>query len=737
MRCRFEKAVFESEAGFCIYSYSTKDTSVPQEARKSAYYNDRKIHFTAVGNDLPSNSVIDVELEGNWQQSKYGLQLAVTHFSEVQPQTTSSIKAYLCSGCIKGIGPATADAVVAKFGTRTLEILDTDPNQLLMVKGIAQSKLKKIVASYQESRNLRDLTTYMAPFGVSKKKIEKIYEEYGDTSLRVVKSDPFQLCRIKGFGFLTVDAIARKTNAGLKNPLRYAGAIQYTLEEAMNSGHLFLPESELMEKSHQLLNSGFEVEIIAKSEVEDALLRVHSEQMVYNERGRVYLPFERICEVKVAKRVVKMLLGTEPPEVRNVVQEIAQTESKLRQTLSPSQRVAVELCLTNTISIMTGGPGVGKTTTLRALLDIYHRVNPNHEILLAAPTGKASRRMHEQTGYPASTLHSAMGILTENDLEIPNPEFLSADLVVVDECSMVDMKLAYALFERLKPGAQLVLVGDPDQLPSVGAGNVLRELIRSSLVPTAVLNTVFRQASNSRISLNAQAVNNNDTKLLFGDDFVMLDVQDSEQAASLVMKNFLREVQANGIEAVQILSPFRKRGTVCADALNGQIRELVNPREAGKEEMKSLGRIFRVGDRIIQTRNNEDVSNGEVGIISRIYTDDDGERLVDITLLDGREVTYNDELMENVDLSYCITVHKSQGGEFSTVIIPLLKEHYVMLRRNLLYTAISRAKKKVILIGQRQAVYMAIHKNDVDKRNTVLADRITVYFDRANNVRAS
>lgn len=330
-----------------------------------------------------------------------------------------------------------------------------------------------------------------------------------------------------------------------------------------------------------------------------------------------------------------------------------------------------------------------------------------------------------------------MGILTENDLEIPNPEFLSADLVVVDECSMVDMKLAYALFERLKPGAQLVLAGDPDQLPSAGAGNVLRELIRSSLVPTDVFNTVFRQASNSRISLNAQEVNNNDTKLLFGDDFVMLDVQDSEQAASLVMKNFLREVQANGIEAVQILSPFRKRGTVCADALNGQIRELVNPREAGKEEMKSLGRIFRVGDRIIQTRNNEDVSNGEVGIISRIYTDDDGERLVDITLLDGREVTYNDELMENVDLSYCITVHKSQGGEFSTVIIPLLKEHYVMLRRNLLYTAISRAKKKVILIGQRQAVYMAIHKNDVDKRNTVLADRITVYFGRASNVRAS
>jgi len=737
MRCRFEKSVFESESGFCIYAYSTKDKSVPEEARKNAFYNDRKIHFTAVGNDLPSNSAIDVELEGTWQQSKYGLQLAVEHFTEVQPQTAASITAYLSSGCIKGIGPATAKAIVAKFGTKTLEILDNDPKQLLTVKGIASSKLVKIMESYQESRYLRDLTTYLAPYGVSKKKIEKIYEKYGDTSLSVLKNDPFQLCKINGFGFLTVDTIARKTNAGLKNPLRYAGAVQYTLEEARNSGHLYLPAEELAEKSHQLLNNGFEVEIISKSEVETALLRAHSDHMVYNERGRVYLPFERNCEVKVAKRVVKMLLDTDPPEVRNVAQEIAQAESQLKQKLSPSQKAAVELCLTHTISIITGGPGVGKTTTLRALLDIYHRANPSHEIMLAAPTGKASRRMHEQTGYPASTLHSAMGIITEDDLEIENPEFLSADLVVVDECSMVDMKLAYALFERLKPGTQLILVGDPDQLPSVGAGNVLRELIRSNLVPTAVLDTVFRQASNSRIALNAQAVNHNDTKLLFGDDFVMLDAQDGMQAASLVMKAFLREVQASGIETVQILSPFRKRGAVCADTLNSQIRELVNPCERGKEELKSVGRVFREGDRIIQTRNNEEVSNGEVGIINRIYTDGDGEHLVDITLLDGREVTYNDELMEDVDLSYCITVHKSQGGEFPTVIIPLLKEHYIMLRRNLLYTAISRAKRKVILIGQRQAVYMAIHKNDVDKRNTVLADRIAAYYDRANNVQAS
>ena len=301
---------------------------------------------------------------------------------------------------------------------------------------------------------------------------------------------------------------------------------------------------------------------------------------------------------------------------------------------------------------------------------------------------------------------------------------------------MVDMRLAFALFERLKPGVKLLFVGDPDQLPAVGAGNVLREMIRSGIVPTAILNTVFRQASNSRIALNAYAVNHNDTKLQYGDDFVMQDVQTSEDAANLVMKCFFDEVEKHGIENVQILSPFRRRGEVCADNLNAAIREMVNPKRKGTNELKCGSKVFREGDRIIQTRNVEGVSNGDVGVISRIYMDDDGEQLIDIKLLDGRELTYTSDKMENVDLSYCISIHKSQGAEFPVVIIPILKEHYIMLRRNLLYTAISRAKTKVILIGQRQAVFTAIHKNDVDKRNTVLADRITVYYERETQKRA-
>ena len=735
MLCRFERSIFQSQNGYCVFSYVTKDTKVPEAAR-SKFHHDNKIHITAVGYYLPATDAVDVELQGSWQQSRYGLQLMVDRFETIAPQNNEGLIAYLSSGCIKGIGPETAKAIVARFGTKTMEILDKDPEQLLTVKGIAKAKLGKIVKSYAETYELRDLTAYLAPYGVSMKKIAKIHEEFGEGSYEIVKRDPFQLCRIRGFGFLTVDAIARKTKVSLRNPLRYAGAIHYCLEEARSSGHLYLPHDDLMSKCHELLNRDCETEVVPMSEVEYALSSEAQRKNIYNEKGRIYLSFERLCEVKVAKRIVTMLLDENVPMVPNIQKEIAKSESTMLHRLAPSQRSAVALCLAEPISIMTGGPGVGKTTTLRVILEIYHRVFPDHEILLAAPTGKASRRMSEQTGFPASTLHSAMGILSDEDIEEKGPDFLSADFVVVDECSMVDMRLAYALFERLKPGVKLLFVGDPDQLPAVGPGNVLREMIRSEMVPTAVLDTVFRQANNSRIALNAYAVNHNDTHLQYGDDFIMQDAADSDDAASQVMKCFFEEVDKHGLENVQILSPFRRKGAVGADNLNQAIREMINPKRAGVNEIKCGSKIFREGDRIIQTRNSEAASNGDVGVIDAIRVDEDGEALVEITLVDGRELLYTNDDMEYLDLSYCISIHKSQGAEFPTVIIPLLKEHYVMLRRNLLYTAISRAKSKVVLIGQRQAVFTAIHKNDVDKRNTVLADRITAYYDRETQKRA-
>ena len=401
----------------------------------------------------------------------------------------------------------------------------------------------------------------------------------------------------------------------------------------------------------------------------------------------------------------------------------------MHQRLAPSQRNAVKLCLSHPISIMTGGPGSGKTTTLRFILDIYKAAFPANEVLLAAPTGRASRRMAEQTGMYASTLHSALGLVTDEDSPLNDKELLSADLVVVDEFSMVDMRLAYILLDRIKSGAQLIIVGDADQLPSVGAGNVLREMIRSEKVPTAVLETVFRQASNSRIITNAYAINHNDTHLQFGDDFQFLEVQNSEEAAQLVIKNYLREVSLHGIEDVQILSPLRKRGAVAANALNETIRDLVNPPNNLKKEVKCGSRVFRVGDRIMQTANRINVSNGDVGVITDMKKEDD-ETITCVRLLDGRTLQYTQEMLEDLEFSYCTTIHKSQGQEYPVIIVPLLKEHYIMLRRNLLYTAVTRAKAKVILIGQKQAVFVAIHKCDVGQRNTVLADRIVAYYNR-------
>ena len=736
MLCRFDRAIFQSDNGYCVFSYSTQDESVPKEARKNTFFSDDKIHFTAVGYHLVSTNVVEVELDGTWEQSKHGLQLSVTTCKQIVPTDQAGVLAYLSSGIIKGVGPEIAKAIVAKFGDKTMEVLDQSPQQLLSIRGIARTKLKTIVASYEETKALSDLMIYLAPFGVSMKKAAMIKEEFGDQSLQIVKTDPFQLCRIKGFGFMTVDSIARKTKVSLKHPMRYAGAINYVLDEARVSGHLFLSVDETVGRCYDLLNSDCEAEVVSEGEIRQAISNERLESRIYVEGTRVYLSYERMCEVKAAKRIVSMILQEDFEEIYDLDEKIDQAEQTLKQKLAPSQRKAVKLCLSHPISIMTGGPGSGKTTTLRFILDIYKKEYPSNEILLAAPTGRASRRMAEQTGMFASTLHSALGLITDEESPLNDTELLPADLIVVDEFSMVDMRLAYILLERIKPGAQLLIVGDADQLPSVGAGNVLREMIRSEKVPTAVLDTIFRQASNSRIIVNAHAINHNDTHLQYGDDFQMLEVQNAEDAAQLVVKNYLQEVSQHGLENVQILSPFRKRGAVASNALNETIRDLVNPASKRKMELKCGSRVFRVGDRIMQTANRNGVSNGDVGLITGMVKVDD-EVFVDIRLLDGRELRYSKDMMEDVEFSYCLTIHKSQGQEYPVIIVPLLKEHYIMLRRNLLYTAVTRAKAKVILIGQRQAVYIAIHKCDVGQRNTVLADRIVAYYNREMSKRVA
>lgn len=729
MRCRYERTFFQSKDGYCVFLFRTNDPSVPQAARKPSRTSGDSIHFVAVGFNLPDTNTVEVDLDGSWVESKYGSQLAVEQCETVVPTDERGLVAYLSSGLIKGVGPETAKAIVKRFGSRTMEVFDHSPEELLQIRGISKKKMDKIVASYQKSKGLKDLVAYLSPYGVSVNKAAKIKEHFGDDSLDIIKTDPFQLFKVKGFGFLTVDAIARQTKVSLNHPLRYAGALAYVLDEARVSGHLFLPTDSAVEKCYELLNRDCASEVVTEQDIRDAIKRGCSEGTLYLEGTRLYLAYERKCEVEVAKRVVSMLRDANFVPISNLPDRISKAEKSLGYTLADGQRKAVAKCLSNPCSILTGGPGTGKTSTLRAILEVYKAAKPNYEILLAAPTGRASRRMTEQTGVAAYTLHSALGIITDEESPMNDQELLSSDLIIVDEFSMVDMRLAYALFSRLKPGAQIIMVGDPDQLPSVGAGNVLRELIRSDLIPISKLEIVFRQASNSRIALNAHLINTNETNLLYGSDFVLYPADTGEQAAKMVLKLYVEEANKHGIEGVQVLSPFRKKGVVSADSLNTVIHDLVNPKSNYVDEVKCGARVFRVGDRIIQTCNRPEVSNGDVGVITGIEREDD-EAYINVRMLDGREVRYTQEGMDDVEFSYCMTIHKSQGAEYPVIILPLLKEQYIMLRRNLIYTAVTRAKQKVILIGQKQALFTAVHKCDVDKRNTVLADRVVAYYER-------
>jgi len=381
-------------------------------------------------------------------------------------------------------------------------------------------------------------------------------------------------------------------------------------------------------------------------------------------------------------------------------------------------------------ALLVGSPGTGKTTVLKTILEVHRRLYPDGQIVLMAPTGRASRRMAESTGFDmARTLHSGLGLGSEEDdvNRTKQQEPLSADLIIVDEFSMVDMWLADKFFSRIKDGARIVLVGDPDQLPSVGAGNVFRELIDCELVPVTVLDQIFRQSKDSLIAYNAKFINEGNTKLYYGPDFMFMASDNQADAAERIISRYCREIEESGIDRVQILSPFRSEGAASAEQLNEAIREVVNPFRSAEDEIKIGVKVFRVNDRIMQTKNTAKVSNGDLGFIRYIKDGENGKR-VGLDFGVGRELEYSVEDMVNLDLAYATTIHKSMGSEYETVIMPLLKAHSIMLYRNLLYTGITRAKKRVVLIGQKQVLFMAIHRNEISKRNTLLGARIDMYF---------
>lgn len=736
MRCTYEKTIFENaENGYGVLVFSTQDPSVPQAAR-SRYGGDSLIRFTAVGYHIPATKAIDLELQGEWKPTKYGLQLEVEAYTEIIPQTRDGIIGYLSSGLIAGIGPKTAEAIVKKFGLQTLDILEQHPQRLLEVKGVTEKRLNKIITSYNQSRELRDILSFLSPFGITAKKAVKIYKAFGARSMDVLKKTPFELCTLSGFGFKTVDAIARKTACRPNNPMRIRGAIHYVMDEIRSAGHLYLYKDELRSQAYKLLNEGFPHEAVTPQAISAEMYVMAVSKILPAQSGNIYRPKSLLAEEYTAKKIA--WLQQQPVKEAHIETELMNAQKEMGITLAPNQRKAVRTCFSHMLTLVTGGPGTGKTTILKAVLSVHRQLGGGH-VLLMAPTGLAARRMAESTGYAgASTMHSAMGLVTEGEeLGEAEREPLHADLIIVDEFTMADMVLAFELFSRITEGTRVLLLGDVEQLPSVGPGNVFRELLECGRIPTTVLDVIYRQADTSRIVVNAAAIRQGSTKLQYGDDFVFEACADSGATAEAVERFYLEEVRERGVENVQILSAFRTRGACSVKALNEEIRDLVNPAKPAVPEIKVGSRLYRLNDRVMQTKNKYDISNGDVGFISHIYVGEDNDSVVTITFSGDRVVEYAPEDLDIIEPAYAVTVHKSQGSQYETVIIPLPGEFSIMMKRNLIYTAITRARKKVILVGQKKMLFMAIHRNDTSKRNTMLGARVNAWIRRLEERKAA
>jgi len=727
----YDRTVYHDPvSGYCVISVKTADTGVPERARSTYRHRDRLIRFTATGYRLPLTNAVEVSFDGEWSESKHGTQLAVSRWEEIIPRTPEGVRGYLASGLISGVGEKTAGDIVERFGVNALDILERSPERLLEVRGITEAKLEKIKDSYTQSRTIRDLMTWLAPFKVTPDAAMKIHREFGGHSVSVIRKNPYELCRISGFGFIRADDIARKTGCPPNDPTRIRGALFYVLEESHDGGHLYLGADELCKGALALLNEKLPVSQarLQARGVSDELYNVILSGGLIAESGAIYLPRSFEAEDHVAKRVAEML--TEKSSRRDVSAELANVKKEAGVTLSKKQEDAVRMVFGHNLSIITGSPGTGKTTVLQAVIRLFLRLG-NGKILLTAPTGRASRRMAESTGWQnARTLHSALGLFTNDEEKsyLNKSDGLDADLVVIDEFSMVDMRLASELFSRLKRGAKVLMVGDADQLPSVGAGNVFREFISCGLIPVTTLDEIFRQSKDSLIAHNAKLINGGKSGLYYGDDFVFRECGTPEQAALMIQRIYLDTVMKEGVENVQILSPYREDGEASAQKLNEAIRGLVNPASPDTPEMRAGHKVFRVNDRVMQTKNKGGVSNGDVGFVRSIGRNSDGEQVMTIEFSGSRAVEYAPAELGIIELAYAMTVHKAMGSEYETVIIPVLSAHMVLLHRNLIYTAVTRAKRRVFLVGQKSALFIAIHRNKTGKRNTLLGERIARYY---------
>jgi exodeoxyribonuclease V alpha subunit len=723
---------------------------------------------TVIGNMLGVNVGESVIVNGTWtSHAQYGRQFKADTVRTVLPATIAGLEKYLGSGLIKGVGPVTAQRIVRKFGLNTLDIIEQEPQRLHEVLGVGRKRIDTIIRAWSEQRQIKEVMLFLQSHNVSTGLAVKIYKAYGDQAIEIVKADPYRLAReIFGIGFITADKIARELGIAEDAPERVAAGVAYVLSQAADEGNVYLPESELARQAAELLNVSPELalggiatlkeaeevrveeaapaKLPAPGVVSEAMRAAATPAPSLAEERAVYLTPFYYGEIGVANRLRRLAEATEDRlqvfQVFDWPVGFAALQANTKFALTATQQDAVRTALTHRVTVLTGGPGTGKTTTTRSIIRLAEAAGKR--VVLASPTGRAAKRLSEATGRPAKTVHRLLEFKPGEGFSFlrneQNP--LETDLVILDETSMMDLLLTNNLLKAVPAGAHLLLVGDVDQLPSVGAGNVLKDIIAaiegqagggsSGAMPSASvvrLDTIFRQPEGSYIITNAHRINQGQLPILnnrTSKDFFLFKEDDPEKAAELLVELVRERIPRKfdlSPDQIQVLSPMH-RGEVGVAALNLKLQAALNPARAEAAERVVGGRTFREGDRVMQIRNNydKDVYNGDMGRVTAI---DAIEQIVTVRI-DDRPITYDflelDELMH----AYAISIHKAQGSEFPAVVIPLLTTHYVMLQRNLLYTAVTRAQQLVVLVGTARAIGIAVTSNRVEDRYSGLAERL-------------
>lgn len=665
----------------------------------------------------------ELHATGEWVDDPVrGRQFKAKSVECIPPKSVEGVRRYLASGLIRGIGPVLANRIVDRFGAETIDVLDHHSGRLREIPKVGPKKIASIVQGWREGKGTREVMIFTQTYGISAGKAAKIYRTYGPDSVAIIKRDPYRLCRdIWGIGFATADRIALAVGLPKDSPLRARAAIVFTLRtEADEAGHCWTSEPDLLLHAQELV--GISVETLA-----EALKHELDAGRVVKEVDRLYLRDLWVAERRVAAKLKDLLAS--PPAFAPIDPDraVAWWERKTGFTLAPAQLRAVRASVGSKVSIVTGGPGVGKTTIIRALVEIFQARTGVHKITvqLGAPTGRAAKRMAESTGAPAQTLHRLLKYNPQtNEFTYNEERPLGGDVFIFDEMSMVDIRLMADLVVALPRRATLILVGDTDQLPSVGPGNVLRDLIASQTIPTSQLTEIFRQDSSGLIVRNAHHVNAGEPfeTRAGASDFYFVAQDDPAKALDLVLDFMVtripRHFHLEPLQDVQVLTPMR-RNLLGAENLNAAIQKRLNGTGPG---VVRGGMEFRAGDRVMQLRNNydKDVYNGDVGFVQSV---EPAERTL-VVLFDGRPVEYRAADLDELTLAYATTIHKAQGSEYPAVIVLLHRQHYMMLQRNLLYTAITRGKKLVLVIGSPWAVKQAIETNVVRARRTSLAERM-------------